>query len=309
MTGHARLVWRGIAIALAAIVVACTPPRLPAPRNLEISTRIKVRRVRDRQCRSTSTCSDRSSPRSHPWTSRLRRRARVRCRPSSRGLRGRARRPASPEGFDLCDSTHCQLYDPKRIQTSRFAAAARRGRAHARRDSRLRHRPAERLSRRLRRLHGGRRWSGVARVAMPSRATRRRAERHASRVAVSVSADRARAALNADATSAVGDDSTPSASSNAIAADAPKRSSSAARRPMCFAASAPRDLNRTLGDRALQSTPSRSRQRDAFVFDGTGFGTASDSVRWARWRGADRRAVDSILGTTSRARGDESAVA
>lgn len=30
------------------------------------------------------------------------------------------------EGFDLCDKTHCQLYQPGRIQTSRFAAAARR---------------------------------------------------------------------------------------------------------------------------------------------------------------------------------------
>jgi stage II sporulation protein D len=30
------------------------------------------------------------------------------------------------EGFDLCDSTHCQLYQPARIKTSRFAEAARR---------------------------------------------------------------------------------------------------------------------------------------------------------------------------------------
>ena len=29
------------------------------------------------------------------------------------------------EGFDLCDSTHCQLYEPARIQSSRFAADAR----------------------------------------------------------------------------------------------------------------------------------------------------------------------------------------
>ena len=28
------------------------------------------------------------------------------------------------EGFDVCDSTHCQLYQPARRQTSRFAAAA-----------------------------------------------------------------------------------------------------------------------------------------------------------------------------------------
>ena len=29
------------------------------------------------------------------------------------------------EGFDLCDATHCQLYEPARIGTSRFAMAAR----------------------------------------------------------------------------------------------------------------------------------------------------------------------------------------
>ncbi len=29
------------------------------------------------------------------------------------------------EGFDLCDTTHCQLYDPNRLRVSRFAADAR----------------------------------------------------------------------------------------------------------------------------------------------------------------------------------------
>lgn len=29
------------------------------------------------------------------------------------------------EGFDLCDSTHCQVYEPGRVTTSRFAAQAR----------------------------------------------------------------------------------------------------------------------------------------------------------------------------------------
>lgn len=29
------------------------------------------------------------------------------------------------EGFNLCDTTHCQVYDPARLRTSRFAAAAR----------------------------------------------------------------------------------------------------------------------------------------------------------------------------------------
>jgi stage II sporulation protein D len=30
------------------------------------------------------------------------------------------------EGFDLCDKTHCQLYQPDRVQTSRFTPIARR---------------------------------------------------------------------------------------------------------------------------------------------------------------------------------------
>jgi stage II sporulation protein D len=30
------------------------------------------------------------------------------------------------DGFDVCDATHCQLYEPARIATSRFAAVARR---------------------------------------------------------------------------------------------------------------------------------------------------------------------------------------
>lgn len=30
-----------------------------------------------------------------------------------------------PEGFDLCDKTHCQLYEPARLRTSKYAAAAR----------------------------------------------------------------------------------------------------------------------------------------------------------------------------------------
>ena len=29
------------------------------------------------------------------------------------------------QGFDVCDATHCQLYDPARIKTSRFTAVAR----------------------------------------------------------------------------------------------------------------------------------------------------------------------------------------
>ena len=34
------------------------------------------------------------------------------------------------EGFDLCDATHCQLYEPNRLRTSRFAELAREATAN-----------------------------------------------------------------------------------------------------------------------------------------------------------------------------------
>lgn len=50
------------------------------------------------------------------------------------------------EGFDLCDKTHCQLYEPARVRTSRFAPAARRAAvATAGRILRFDRRPAEAL--------------------------------------------------------------------------------------------------------------------------------------------------------------------
>jgi stage II sporulation protein D len=42
-----------------------------------------------------------------------------------------ARRHAK-EGFDLCDTTHCQVYQPGRVKTSRFSAAARQAVADTR---------------------------------------------------------------------------------------------------------------------------------------------------------------------------------
>ena len=36
-----------------------------------------------------------------------------------------SRRRHAADGFDLCSTTHCQLYEPSRLQTSRWAAGAR----------------------------------------------------------------------------------------------------------------------------------------------------------------------------------------
>lgn len=50
------------------------------------------------------------------------------------------------EGFDLCDTTHCQVYTPARLEVSRFAAAARQAGAQtARQIVTFGQRPAEAL--------------------------------------------------------------------------------------------------------------------------------------------------------------------
>ena len=50
------------------------------------------------------------------------------------------------EGFDLCSTTHCQLFEPRRLQTSRWAAASSRSRdANRRRRPDVRRQPAQAL--------------------------------------------------------------------------------------------------------------------------------------------------------------------
>ena len=89
------------------------------------------------------------------------------------------------EGYDVCDRTHCQLYQPGRLTTSRWAPQARRrGPADGVPGALVRRRAgARRVSRRLRRPHERRR-RGVGRHGPPvpgePRRRWRRAEAHAS---------------------------------------------------------------------------------------------------------------------------------
>ena len=75
------------------------------------------------------------------------------------------------EGFDLCDTSHCQLYEPERIRTSRFAAAAGPPSSEPPAWSSRTRTPGRRaLPRRLRRPHRrGRVGLGRRPGALPSR--------------------------------------------------------------------------------------------------------------------------------------------
>jgi stage II sporulation protein D len=179
-------------------------------------------------------------------------------------------------GFDLCDRTHCQLYEPDRLRTSRFAAAAREaGRRTAGEVLTYGAHLAETL------FHsdcGGSTtaaadvWGqpvpyllGMVDDAPPS----------AHRTwQVATPADRLRAALNADPRSAVGRRLTAVLVS---ARDASGRASTVEVRGERTHSLRGDDfraiVNRTFGARALQSTLFRvARAGSTFTFSGAGFG-------------------------------------
>jgi stage II sporulation protein D len=181
------------------------------------------------------------------------------------------------EGFDLCDGTHCQLYQPGRVRTSRFAAAAR---AAVDRTSHMvlsfAARPVEAL------FHAdcggstssaGDVWGGrpvpylLASPDNVAAASHRAWE-------ITVPPARLRDALAKDTRSAVGrrlDDvgiATRDAGGRAMTIDVRGEFPRTVRGEDFRAI-----LNRTLGDRALLSTRFEvSRQSDGYRFAGTGFG-------------------------------------
>lgn len=111
------------------------------------------------------------------------------------------------EGFDLCDSTHCQVYEPARLGTSRFAADARRSVARTAGTALLYNgRPIDAV------FHadcGGHTasaeqvWGGAAQPYLKSEPDRAPALTHRSWT-VTLTREQIRAALNADPRSAVG---------------------------------------------------------------------------------------------------------
>jgi len=181
------------------------------------------------------------------------------------------------EGFDFCDGTHCQVYEPGRRRTSRFAAAAA---AAASRTSgqilMFEGRAADAL------FHsdcGGRTaaasavWGGAPVAYLQAIVDDVPQGAHRTwRVAVGV--NDLRAALNADPRTEVGkslaaiDVVTRDDSGRAAAVSVRGEHSAAVKGDLLRTV-----LNRTLGERALQSTLfSVTRQAGAFVFEGVGFG-------------------------------------
>lgn len=181
------------------------------------------------------------------------------------------------QGFDLCDSTHCQLYDPARIKTSRFTSTAREAvRGTTREVLMYGRRPAEAL------FHadcGGSTtsaaavWGGRALPYLKASSDTQPSLSHRSwRFAVPFG--KLRDALNRDPRSRVGRrldaieivkrDESGRAASFALRGD---------QRQVLRGEDLRAILNQTFGDHAVQSTKlTISRTRDAYVFAGAGFG-------------------------------------
>jgi len=197
------------------------------------------------------------------------------------------------EGFDVCDSTHCQLYEPARVQSSRFAPDAR---AAVERTAGVllvfEHRPAEAL------FHadcGGFTaaaetvWGGAAvpyLIAAPDDAPSlvHRAWR------VTMTPARLRAALNANPRSRVGNRFD---GFRVTARDTGGRIETVVAggelSPTLRGEELRSILNQTLGQPGIQSTRfAISREAAGFVFDGSGFGHGVGLCQ----RGATARARD-----------------
>jgi stage II sporulation protein D (peptidoglycan lytic transglycosylase) len=181
------------------------------------------------------------------------------------------------QGFDLCDSTHCQLYDPARIRTSRFTAIAREAIRETTREVLMYgRRPAEAL------FHadcGGSTtsadavWGGRALPYLKASSDTQPSLSHRSwRFAVPFG--KLREALNRDPRSRVGRrldaieivkrDESGRAASFALRGD---------QRQVLRGEDLRAILNQTFGDHAVQSTKlTISRTRDSYVFTGAGFG-------------------------------------
>lgn len=206
------------------------------------------------------------------------------------------------EGFDLCDSTHCQLYEPARVQTSRFAAVARA--AVLRTSGQLlayAQRPVEAL------FHadcGGHTdgadavWGGAPVPYLLPAPDNVPAAAHRS-WKIAVSADDLRAAFNADARSRVGRkldsvtvrqrDVSGRAAQIALGGEVARVLRGEELRAI---------LNQKLGDKGIQSTRfSITKTGLTYTFQGTGFGHGVGLCQLgAATRARRGESLDSILG-------------
>ncbi len=180
-------------------------------------------------------------------------------------------------GFDLCDSTHCQLYEPGRLRTSRFSAEVRR--ATRRTEGQVLTyggRPIDAL------FHadcGGHTsspelvWGTAGRPYLRGEPDRAPALTHRTWT-VTLTREQVRTALNADTRTAVG------RSLKAIVADPLDTSGrvgglliTGERQLKIRGDEFRAALNRTLGPKGIQSTRFRIRATgSSFVLSGTGYG-------------------------------------
>jgi len=207
------------------------------------------------------------------------------------------------EGFDFCDTTHCQVYEPARRRTSRFAAPAEA--AASRTQGQIltfEGRAADAL------FHadcGGRTaaasdvWGGAA-VAYLQPIIDDVPEGAHRTWRVSVTSTQLRDALNADPRTAVGKSL---ASIDVLARDDSGRAAAIGLRGE-KSAIVKGDLlrtvvNRALGERTLQSTLfTVTRQAGGFLFEGSGFGHGVGLCqRGAMARARRGETVREILGT------------
>jgi stage II sporulation protein D (peptidoglycan lytic transglycosylase) len=122
---------RLVAIALAAALVlgaACVPPRAPTgpagllPDRIRVRTAGRIESVPIEQYVLGSALAEVAPVGQPPAVAeRIFEVQAVLARTYAAAHLGRH----AAEGFDVCDTTHCELYDPQREQTSRFAAVAR----------------------------------------------------------------------------------------------------------------------------------------------------------------------------------------
>lgn len=271
---------RSMAVAILAVAAACNGPHAPRrpglalPAQMRIRTGAKVVTV-PLETYVLGTVLTEVTPvgETPEVVSRIYEVQAIVARSYAAARRGRH----AADGFDLCDTTHCQAYEPDRLRTSRFAPAA----AAAVRRTRgviLAHdnRPAEGL------FHadcGGSTadastvWGGPSISYLRARRDDLPAGTHRA-WQFRVEGARLRAALNSDARTEIGRRLTAIAAGTRDVSGRPSTITITGDRTRDVRAEDFRTaVNRTFGQRALLSTKfGVERTGDSWLFDGRGFG-------------------------------------
>ncbi|MGE5836454.1 MAG: SpoIID/LytB domain-containing protein [Acidobacteriota bacterium] len=261
-------------------VAACTTPNIPTPPAFELPNRITVRQgtrtvsVPLDEYVLGSVLAEVSPVDETPRTAaRIFEVQAVIARTYAVAHLGRHR----SQGFDLCDTTHCQLYDPARIKTSRFSTIAREAVQKTTRQALIyARRPADAL------YHadcGGSTtsadavWGGPAVPYLQAEIDNQPSLIHRTwRFAAPLA--KLREALNRDSRSRVG---RRLEGIDVVKRDVSGRIATVAvrgdERHVLRGEDLRSILNQTFGDRAVQSTKLQiARTSDAYVFTGAGFG-------------------------------------